>query len=255
MATAKTEQPAEIMISPIKTGTVTVGIIGRRPIILNRLAEKARHELLMPKGRKSTAERAASLKHNPIEEYRSSPYVIANELAPTLLGFPASAIKGAMMQAALRIPGVRKTEIAQLLWVEGDVLPVFGVPQIFMSIVRSADMNRTPDVRTRAIIPAWAAMVQITFATPILNQTSVVNLLSSAGQLCGVGDWRPEKGKGTYGQFGIVPIEDDAFQNIMSTGGRAVQSENMQNPDAYDLETQELWGWFSDELRVRGKAA
>jgi hypothetical protein len=251
----KAQAPTEIVIQPIQTETITVAIQGTRPLILNRLAEKARHELLMPKGRKSTAERAQSLKHDPFAEYKAAPYVIANELAPTLLGFPASAIKGAMMQAALRIPGAKKTEIAQLVWVEGDIVPVFGIPQLFMSITRSADMNRTPDIRTRVIVPKWTAVIDITFTVPLINETSVVNLLSGAGQICGIGDWRPEKGKGTFGQFKIVNSEADTYQAITSAGGRAVQMAAMETPEPYDAETEELLSWFASELKTRGTKA
>ena len=181
-----------IEIAPISTHTIQLNILGTRPIIMNRLAEKAKQELLMPKGRKTAAEKAGSLKHNPVEEFRSSPYTLSDANEPTLLAFPVAAFKKGMMAAALRIPGVKKTEIAQLLWAEGDLTPIYGLPEMFMGIVRSADMNRTPDVRTRAIVPKWAARIAITYVSPILNEKSVVNLIVAAGQLCGVGDWRPE---------------------------------------------------------------
>ena len=132
-------------------------------------------------------------------EFRASPYRLRDDDAPTLIGVPASAFKGAMMTAALDLPGAAKSKIGRLLWGEGDLVPVFCIPEVFLAITRSADINKTPDVRSRAIVPEWAAEIAITYTTPILNETSVINLLAAAGQICGVGDWRPEKGKGTYG--------------------------------------------------------
>lgn len=256
MVTRKTDETQTIEIAPILTETIVVAVRGARPLILNRMAEKARHELLLPKGRKSAADKAANLKHNPLEEFRSSPYTIADDDAPTMLAMPSSAFKGAMMQAALDLPGAKKAQIGRLVWVEGDMTPVYGIPELFMSVTRSADINRTPDIRTRAIVPEWAAIVTISFATPLLTKRSVVNLLAASGQLCGVGDWRPEKGKGTYGQFHLVDAEkDEAFKRIVASGGRAAQLAAMSDPAAYDQESEELLGWFDTELKVRGRAA
>lgn len=250
-----TNEPTSIQITPIETRTIQVAIIGNRPIILNRLAEKARQELLMPKGRKTTAEKASSMKHDPVSEYQASPYIIPDPQAPTYIGFPAAAFKKAMMSAALRVPGVRKTEIAQLLWVEGDLVPIFGTPELFMAITRSADMNKTPDVRTRAIIEYWATAISITYVTPILNETSVINLLAAAGKLSGVGDWRVEKGAGTFGQFSLTNETDEAFSQITSGSTRASQIDQMNNPIAYNDETNELFAWFQSESKLRGKGA
>lgn len=245
-----------IDIRPIEARTINIGIVGTRPLILNRLSNKAKQELLMPKGRKTTAERASSLKHNPIQEFNDAPELIDDENAPTLLGFPAAAFKKGMSSAALRVPGVRKAEINQLVWVEGDLTPIYGVPQMLMSVTRSADMNRTPDIRTRVIVPEWATVIAVTFTVPILNDTSVANLLSAAGTLCGIGDWRTEKGSGTYGQYRITnPDTDEEFKRIVAGGGRAVQVAGMEAAEPYNRETEELFSWFTDELKTRGKAA
>ncbi len=246
-------QDTTISVDPIRTETIVVSVLGTRPLILNRLAEKARHELLLPKGRKTTADKAASLKHNPIEEFRASPYMLDADDAPTLIAHMSSAFKVAMMQAALDLPGAQRTQIGRLVWVDGEYVPIYGTPELFMAITRSADQKRTPDVRTRAIVPEWAAEVTITYAVPLLNQQSVINLLIAAGGICGVGDWRPEKGKGTFGQFTLVDEDDPRFVRIVKEGGRSVQQAAMENPQSYNRETDELLSWFTREATVRGK--
>lgn len=251
--TSKDTSEATIVINPVRTQTLHVAIRGTRPLILNRLAEKARRELLLPAGRKTAADRAGSLKHDPLDEFRASPYTLSDEDAPTLLAIPASAFKGAMMTAALDLPGTKKTQIGRLLWVEGDLVPIYGTPQVLSAITRSADMNRTPDVRTRAIVPEWAAMIAITFTVPLLNETSVLNLLAAGGQISGVGDWRPEKGKGTYGQFVLTnPDDDDDYARLLGEG-RASQEAAMENPLPYNEETGELLAWFDVEVVKRGR--
>lgn len=244
---------SSIVVDEIKTEVIELAIVGTTPVILNRLPEKARHELLLPAGRKTAADRASSLKHDPIQEFRSSPYVLKDDDNPTYLAGLASWFKGAVMTAALRVPGAKKTEIGQLLWVQGERLPIYGVPEVLSAITRDASINRTPDVRTRAIVPEWATVIRVELVTPLLNVRSVVNLFAAAGKVAGVGDWRPEKGKGTYGQFAIVDPEDETFRRIIAEGGRDAQIAAMDNPTAYDEETSELLQWFDVEVERRGK--
>lgn len=252
MATKKPADSGEIQIIEINTGTITVAVVGTTPLILNRLAEKAKHELLLPKGRKTTAEKAASLKHDPIAEFRASPVRLRDNDAKTLLALPSTAFKGAMRTAALDLPGAKKSQIGRLTYIPGEFVGVYGVPEVFSTIVRSADMNRTPDVRTRCIVPKWAAVLSITFVRPIMREQAIANLLAAAGITVGVGDFRPEKGAGNYGQFEVVGADDPRLLEIMANGGRAAQQAAMEEPEAYDEDTEELLSWFDVEVRRRG---
>lgn len=249
MATKKNE---EISILEITQARVDFAVLGKTPIILNRMTEKAKNELLFPKGRKTAADKARSLKHNPFEEFRAAPYRLPEDSAPTLLAHLSTAFKKAIAGAALDIPGATKSQIGRLLWVEGEKIPVYGIPNLHMSVTRSADMNKTPDVRTRVIVPQWAAFVSISYTTPMLKEQVVANLLGAAGMIQGVGDWRPEKGSGTFGQFELVDVEDERFQRIITEGGRAAQVEAMENPQCYDIDTEDLLEWFVDEADRRG---
>ena len=243
---------SEIDILKINTGRTEIHIIGTMPLILQRLPEKAWRELLLPKGRKGAAERASSLKHDPYAEFRSAPYIDRDPNGPTLLQHLASAFKAAMCGAALDIPGATKSQLGRLTWVVGERISIYGVPQIFSTIVRSADMNHTPDVRTRVIVPRWAAKFDVAYVQPNLRVASVANLIAAAGLTQGLGDWRPQKGKGTYGQYAVTMPEDKAFLEILKTGGRAAQVAAMANPVAYDEDTEELLRWYMDEAKQRG---
>lgn len=250
MATKKTTTD-EISILKITQEKVTYAILGKTPFICNSMSNKVREELLLPKGRKSAAERAGSLKHNPIEEFNTSPYKLP-EGSPTLIAHLATAFKKAIASTALDIPGSTKAQLSRLLWVDGEKIPLYGIPKLLMSVVRSADINKTPDVRTRAIIPEWACFVTVTYVTPIMKEQIVSNLFAAAGMIQGAGDWRPQKGSGTYGQFEIVNADDKKFKEIVSKGGRKAQIEGMKKAEPYDLETEELLSWFFDESKRRG---
>lgn len=241
----------EIQILEINTGRIEFCVLGKTPLILNRMSEKAQRELLMPKGRKNAAEKASSLKHNPLEEYRASVYRDLNPSSPTFLLMMSTAFKGALRSAAMDLPGSSKAQIGRLTFIEGQYVSIFGVPEIFMSVTRSADMNRTPDIRTRAIVPHWACRLAVTFVKPILREQAVANLLAAAGITMGVGDFRPEKGKGNYGQFDLVSEDSAEFQRVMKLG-RKEQEAAMETPEPHDTETEELLSWFDVELKRRG---
>ena len=244
----------EISILEVFQGTFDVYILGVSPFIYNAMSEKARHELLMPAPRKNAAERAANLKHNPIEEYRNSAYVNLDPKAATKLNFPSAGFKKALSSAALDIPGAAKAQIGRLVWTEGDRVDFYGVPKLMCSITRSADMNHTPDVRTRAILPEWACRLSIRFKRPILKEQTVANLLAAAGLTQGVGDWRQQKGSGSYGQFKLVSTDDPDFVRVRKAGGRDAQIAALEKPEFYDDETEKLMLWFDEELKRRGGA-
>lgn len=241
----------EVDVIEVTQERIDVCVLGTTPLICNRMSEKAKHELLMPRGRKNAAERATTLKHNPMEEFRSSPYRLSDAHAPTLIAILAASFKKAMETAALDLPGTKKAQIARLVRVEGLYAGVYGVPQLLMSVVRSADMNRTPDVRSRAIIPQWAARLNVSVTRPLMRAQAAVRLLAAAGVSCGVGDWRLEKGSGDFGLFKLVEPDDADFQAVIANGGRTAQAEALQSPQCYDDETAELLSWFDEELSRR----
>lgn len=250
MPKAKSTEVA-VDVLEVEKEAVDFCILGTRPMICNRLSEKTKHELLMPAAKKNMAERATRLKHNPYDEFRASPHRFSQDDAETYLAIPASAFKRAMMTAALDLPGTKKAQIGRLTWVEGDYAAIYGVPQILVSPVRSADMNHTPDIRSRAIVPQWACRLRVTFIQPLMKGQAVVRLLAAAGLYIGIGDWRNEKGSGTFGSFELVKPDDPRFLAVISSGGRAPQVAAMDNPVAYDEESEEILGWFDSELTRR----
>lgn len=242
----------EIGILEVSKGYIDLCVIGTTGYICNRLSEKAKHQLLMPGRKKNMMERATTLKHDPVEEFRSSPYKFNDDnTKPTLLCLPSASFKKAMMTAALDLPDTKKAVIGRLTWVEGLYTPIYGVPEILTSVVRSADMNRTPDIRSRAIVREWACRLNVSFVKPLIQVEAIFRLMNAAGMFIGVGDWRNEKASGTFGSFMLTHDDDPEFQRIISAGGRAAQIEAMQTPVAYDEETASLLSWYNEERERR----
>lgn len=242
-----------VLIEPFKMQEIRLNILGASPLIYNRMSTKAKRELLLPKPPKNRAEKRGTQKHNPVQEYKDSLYTRLEDDKETRLVFPSPGFKGAVMTAALEIPGVFKSTVGRLLSIVGWQVPIWGVPQLFMTGVKQAGMNRTPDIRTRALLPEWATTLVVRYPVNAFEPASIGNLFAAAGQVCGVGDFRQEKGKGSFGLFSLVSESDPDFLRITGEQGRAAQDAAIEQPQAFDAETAELWQWFEEEIVNRGR--
>lgn len=255
MAIVKKPTAATTMeIHALKQGRIKLRMIGQTPMYFNSMGAKAWRDLLVGGGKKTAAEKK-NIKHNPEQEFRDSVY--KKSTGDTYLCFPAAGVKGAMATAALETEGIKKTSVQRLIFLPESQIQVWGKPYLKMDIVRSADMNKTPDVRTRAYLPNWCAEVDIKFVTPTLSAFSIVSLLQNAGTIVGIGDFRQEKGRGSYGTFSVASSEDMGDQqeiwDDITQEAREVQELAMEYPECADDQTRELMQFIQEE-RLRRAA-
>jgi hypothetical protein len=251
MARSTKPEPQEIDVIELKRGHANYCLVGESAFFCNRMAAKAKRSLLLPSGPLNKSQKATKLKHAPFAEYRDSPYIRQGQ-GETLLEMIGSAPKMSIAAAALRMPTtVSKTEIKQLVRCPAEKVSLWGVPRLDMSVVRMAGISRTPDIRTRAKLDRWAMRVPIQWVEPMLNAKKVTQLTASAGFICGLGDWRIEKG-GEYGGFRLVTPDDPEFLDIIKEGGYLAQEEALRNPICANAESEELLSWYLEELARRG---
>ena len=247
---AKAPKENSLDIQALKRDSVILNIVGTTPMLMHRFSKKAQRELLFPSGRKNSAEKAESLKHDPLNEYREAVYLNRDTSRPSAIHIPSNAFSTAMASAALDIPGATKAQIMRLVSVDTMQIDMYGVPKMAMHMVRSSDMNRTPDVRTRPCFPEWACRIEIGFVATMLKPSQIVNLVAAAGMIVGIGDWRPQKG-GMFGKFRIASPDDREFSAIMKNGGAKAQRVAIQSPEFFDADTEELFTWFTQEAKRR----
>lgn len=248
----QTDDDINVEIAKIETRDISFNILGRTPLIFNRQSEKAKRQLMLPPLPQNKAQRVQTLKHNPVEEFRASPYTNRREPdAPTWLHTPGGAWKKSVSQAAIDIPGASKAQIGRLVSLATTVVNVWGTPYMRADMVRQAGIAKTPDVRFRACLPNWAARVTYTYIPAIISPNSLANLVTAAGVICGIGDYRVEKGAGDFGQFKIVPEDDEEWHHLVATEGREIQMAAMENPLFFDDDTRELVEWFDEEIDRR----
>jgi len=250
--TVKKAEAGTLHIDALKQGRVTLTLVGMTGFYFNAMSAKAKRSLLIGGGKKTAAEKK-DLKHDPEQEFRDSIYRMPD--GETYLGFPAPGVKGAMATAALETPGVTKSSVQRLIFLPEQRIKMWGKPLLKMDVVRSADMNKTPDVRTRAFLPRWVAEVQIAYTMPTLSAHSIVSLLSNAGVIVGIGDFRQEKGRGSYGTFAVTGEDGGAWEDYIAevkAEGREVQMAAMAEPEMADEDTSDLMDMLIEE---RGRRA
>ena len=242
MATTKPAQP-EVSIQRLTPSVANVTIVGKTPLIVNKMSAKARNTLLLG-GRKKTASERVAIKHHPFDEFRDSMYVDEGFDYPgSIIKFPVVAFKSAMATAALVTAGMKKTDIFRMIYVPQEFCGIHGVPKLRMDIVRSSDINKTPDVRTRAVFEDWAVSFDIQFITPNLSLHSVATLLNNAGLVCGVGENRQEKGKGNFGTFETASEIPKHLLDVVDAQRAAIA-----NPEPADGESAELLQEYATAL-------
>lgn len=247
-------ETSEVTIQEIKMTAMRFNIVGTSPLVPHAVSAKAKGSLLFPAPKKNAAEKATSMKHEPYEEFVDACYKFTDhDDKPTRLYMPAGAFHGAMANVAIDMVGAKKSQIGRLTTVPGGKIPIYGVPQIWMTIVRSSDMARTPDVRTLPILPEWCCQITVQFVGSLIKEQSIANLLGAAGVIIGIGDGRPEKGKLSMGQFRVCSDDDAELIRIMKQT-TAAQDTALREPKPFDLETEELLSWFDTERGRRSAA-
>jgi len=245
-------QETTITITEIEMTSMDFCLVGTSPLVPHAVSAKAAGALLDPPGRKNAAERASSKKHEPFDEFRDAAYQFRDDdNAPTRLYMPAGSFHAAIADVAIDIVGATKSQIGRLTRVPGLKIPVWGVPQIYSTIVRSSDMKRTPDVRTLPILPRWATRITVMFPTALIKSQSVGNLLGAAGIIIGVGDGRPQKGKMAFGCWRVCSEDDREWHEIVKLGATKAQDNALADPQFYDRETENLLTRFLAEQVTR----
>lgn len=255
MAIKKAEKTTDtVVIEPLRSVESKFRIIGTQPLFQNRMAEKAMQTLLIGGGPKNRAARAAEMKHEPVKEFYNSMELFGeDEEEPTAIGIKVVAFKKAMATAALETPGITKTSVERLIFMPGELVPLYGTPLLRMDVVRSSGMNRSPDIRTRAFFRQWGCEITVRHIIPQVPVASVVSLIANAGVIVGVGDFRQEKGAGSFGVFRVLMEgeKDKEWDHLVKHHAKAAQEKALDAPQYDSEDTEALMEEFFGEVRRR----
>lgn len=187
-----------------------VTLIGDSPLVVHAWSIKAKRQMLDKQLKVATGAREAK---DPEQDFQDSLY----RLDDGTFGFPSIAFKSCAVTAVTSVSGVTKVAARQAFHVIGedvDVQGAFEGVKMRQNLVRieggaprmREDMVRvgmgSADLRYRGEFWPWRAKVLVKFNGNVLSASQIVNLMSTAGFACGVGEWRPER-DGEYGMFHV----------------------------------------------------
>lgn len=205
-----TEGVAEVVtVHRLEMGTVDIPIVGISPLITNPWTEKAKELLRTSQGigvNKGATKAKREAKDIDAEiEGRLNVY----RLSDGRNGFPATAFKSAMVRAAKVLLDMDMTTSRLLFHVTGvddpELVAIAGEPKVYENFPRNANGN--PDIRYRPIFYDWATTLRVSFVKSRIDAQSVYNLVDHAGQMVGIGEWRPGSKTSNTGSFGRFAVQ------------------------------------------------
>lgn len=195
-AAPEAEKPVPLIELSVKK--ISVMVQGISPLIVHAWSAKA---IKMMEDRQQKRAATAKAAKNPEEEFQGCFY--KDEQGRYC--FPARAFKAAMVAATTSIEDKKfpKTKIRQVVFVEGDLLPIVheNEPDMRTDPVRLG--GTTADIRYRPEFKAWKIRLDISYNAAAVSSEQLINLINLAGFAVGVGEWRPEK-NGSNGRFKVV---------------------------------------------------
>lgn len=232
-ASPGTDAPA-ITMANVTVEEMTVRVVGTSPLVVHRMGSKALQQIgagqgLYPKEPKKPKDpvacfldtlyrpkasdviKAVDAKGKTIESYIPDELVegewpvwarfLDNKF--DRFCFPAHAFREAMGSASYAA-GMTKdiVSVRRLISMSRVMVPIETptAPQMRFDV---ADVQGKVDLRFRAQFEAWSMVLIMRYATCIATRDTVLNLVRLGGMLAGIGEMRPEKKVGTFGQFEI----------------------------------------------------
>ena len=242
-APAKPVASDVINVQQFEQQTVRVRIEGVSGLVCNRMGSKAKQALLIGSGGPKKASTKKEVKHKPFDEFRDSMHLCPDAHDHTSVFMPAVAVKSAMATSAIELEGVTAAAIKRLVYFPDEYVPIYGLPFLRMDVVRLAGPSRVADIRTRAFFPRWWSEFDVVYTPARITRESIFALLQNAGLIIGIGDYRQEKGKGSFGLFQVTTEE-------LPSGAvdKQYQKARIDKPVLYDAETEQLMEFYQSAV-------
>jgi hypothetical protein len=201
----------EIKLPEIKMRGFRVWIVGDTPLITHAWSEKARRQMLSKQLKEAKEGRPM---RDPDDDFLNSLY----EFDENSYGFPAMAVKKAMLQSAHRDKGVPRETVRGALWLHAQMvrtrpakagaicdmplLRIYGSePEMREDMVKiGSGMTKVADLAYRAQFTTWALRITGRLNISVCPMEWIPFLIRHSGLSTGIGDWRQEK-NGMFGAY------------------------------------------------------
>jgi hypothetical protein len=195
---AKQKAAQAVIIEPLKSvvKTITVPLRGTSRLVVHRFSEKVKIEIAQKQAKQARDKREA---RNPHEEFLAARYIDKKGREC----FPVTAVKKAIVSAAIAFENVTKVAIRQALFVypaddrHSDLVPIEnhdGMPAV--GVMREDAVTIGNGVRGLAYRPAyeeWQGKIDIEYNSRLISEPQLLALIDQAGWGVGICEGRPEK--------------------------------------------------------------
>ncbi len=212
--TTKPEAETAVKLPKIKLEGFRIWLVGDTPLITHAWSEKARRAML---SKQSKETKEGTDIRDPEDDFLHSLY----EFSEGTFGFPAMAVKKALLSVAHKDKGVPRETVKQALWLNAEMvrtrpalagavcdmplLRIYGsAPEMREDMVRiGSGMSKTATLAYRAQFRVWALRIRGRLNTSLCPMDWLPFLGQHSGMSTGLGDWRNEK-NGMFGAFHVA---------------------------------------------------
>jgi hypothetical protein len=191
--------------------STVIHIRGTAPYLQCRFSQKAINQI-KDKQQLGTMAAKGKKRVHPPRDYDSDYQGALHLTEDGKHGIPATAFRQAAMSAC-RLVDFKMTLLKLSMHIDADgfdaidgtpLVFIDGKPEKHIMMGRNSDMNRTPDVRVRALFRKWSAHIKIRFDADQFKPGDIYNLFARIGMQVGIGEGRPDSrnsagmGMGTF---------------------------------------------------------
>lgn len=200
-----------VRISPPNFQRIKLTLEGTAPLMQARFSAKAMQAMMSKMAAGSTAKKGVKRAARDFDDDFKQAMHVSTE---GWIGVPAAAIRNACIDVC-RMVGFKMTHARMSIFIEADGQDqVDGQPLVKLDAgkperTEMATRNATgvADIRIRPMWRKWKLNIVVRFDADQFTSSDVVNLISRAGEQCGIGEGRPyskmSNGLG-YGTFTIA---------------------------------------------------
>lgn len=199
MAHATVEVGRRIEIPAPRFTRFSMTIKGATPLITDNFSESAKDKLRRSQGGEELGKNDP---RDPEREFEDSIYLLPDGG----YGFPATGLKKAIKNAAIRLSEHKGTEVIAAFSIEADLLRIdAGKPKRRDDhVVRNGKGN----MAYRAEFWPWSMTVPVRLYEPALSVMEFLRLVQDAGSGIGIGNWRAER-NGNFGLWDLISAETE----------------------------------------------
>lgn len=128
---------------------------------------------------------------------------------------PQSMLSAALARGATKVDIKKGKHFMSGITVRGNARLIHNGPDDVNELIKEERFQLNIGVKigastvmgTRPIFREWAAELPISYESDLVDQETVVSIVSAAGRYIGLGDWRPSSPKpGKHGRFAVIAV-------------------------------------------------